>query len=234
MRTSNIILLSVLLLACGTAAAIALTIRYKVEHHLYDEQTSPDSEALTVTPLSPFSQIIVEEYDDVTIRKSNVNSIGWINHKRDTSSFYKNASSLYKLSGDSLVLGGANGDRPGQITITAENLGSIHLRYAPNCRIVGFKQDSLAIYAASREDEDGVQFDSTDVQRLRLDLTGKHTFSLSNSTVGGLWLDLKEDAELSLENARVGWIKGRWKGDIGLKADSATLQNGIGKIEPIQ
>lgn len=229
MRTSNIILLSLFLLVFGTAAALAITLRYKIDHHLYDKlnDKEPDSmEGVSINmPLSPFSEIVLDAYPGTIIRKGDANSIRWIRFKGVS-------APPYILSGDSLVLRPQTGDPyAANVTITVQDLRSIRLRSVSNCKIVGFKQDSLTIYGESLGDDDSVQ--SMDLKRLQLTLDGNKTLVLSNSAVGGLWLDLKNDAGLSLENARMGWIKGRWKGDISLTADSATLQNGIGKIEAI-
>lgn len=225
MRTSNIILFTPLLLCFGTVALAVVTIRYRVDHHMYDSKKEAAKSEFIATPLSPFSQIVLDGYGDVTIRQGNVNSIGWTKSKQ--------GSAAYTLSGDSLVLrdlgGGIHLDNT---TITVQNLAAIHLKNASGFNMVGLKMDSLAIFA--NESDGDIGFDSTDLRRLHLEFGGNNTFSIRNSKVDGLWLNLKDNATLSLENARIQWIRGHWTGDINLKADSATLQHGIEKIETIQ
>jgi hypothetical protein len=226
MRTSNIILLSLLLLIFGTAAAMTLTMRYKIIHHLYDEKQAPAADKMTVTPLSSFSKIVIDADEDVTIRQGNINSIGWT----------KNEGVAVICQGDSLVIRDTAGSstRLDNATITVQNLSAIRLKRSGGCTIEGLRSDSLAICAGQKGYKANITLDSSSLKRLHLDVSGSDAFILSNSMVDGLWLDLKDDAELSLENARMGWIKGRWNGGISLKVASATLQNGIQKIEPLK
>ena len=175
--------------------------------------------------MSPFSQIVLDGYGDVTIRQGNVNSIGWTKSKQ--------GNIPYSIAGDSLVLRDLGGSlHLDNTTITVQNLSAIHLRNASGFNMVGLKMDSLAIY--SKESDGDIGLDSTDLRRLHLDFGGNNTFTIRNSKVEGLWLDLSDEATLSLENARMQWIKGHWNGNINLKEDSATLQHGIEKIETIQ
>jgi len=204
--------------------AMALTFRYKVDHHLYVKTTGDAAEKMTVTPLSPFSRIVVDVDDDITVRQGNLNAISWS----------RNEGVSVNASGDSLVIHAAGGGSGlSNATITVQNLSGIRLMRSGGCAIIGFRGDSLSVSSEKNENDVSLSLDSSNLKRLHLVLSGQDHFDLSNSTVSGLWVDMKGESELSLVNAHVGWVLGNWGGPVSLKVDSATLQNGIQKIQKI-
>jgi hypothetical protein len=165
---------------------------------------------------------LVEKYGSVTIRQGDADSISF--------SDSAHALSAVRQSQDTLVINGGGFASPDNTTITVRNLSEVRLKEVSRCDLFGFGKDSLAVYA----DQGDIAFDSSALQNLHLELGGESTFTLSNSQVKDLWLGMKDKASLSLENARIGSIGGYWKGQINLDEDSATLKNGIGKIELTQ
>lgn len=221
MRTSNIVLLVVLLVFLGTLTALAVSLRVKVDHQWYTSSESATEEWENV-PLGVFSKLTLDGCDGVSVTKGNANVLRVRKGKQNLPAFH--------LQGDQLLLGDS-GHYVGGMTIVVQDLSAITLKRSDNCSLTGFKSDSLSLWSEGG----GVQIDSSDFGGLRVYLKGGSNLTLSNSSCGALSLDMSDDqTTLHLQNDHVKWVKGRWKDAISLDMDAATLQNGIEKIEHIQ
>lgn len=240
MRTSNIILLSVFLLACVSTLGVALTVRYKINHHLY-VAVHVDNNNVSMS-LSPFSAVVLENGDDVTIRKGNVNSISWKGVPRDSAAIFSVDRGVLSLH-DSI-----SGDK--EIVVTTTSLDKVRFHKTDQCTIRGFSQDSLSFFWIPRDTSGNdrqnttLDIDSSDIQRLRLEgrpvisvlkdnLMGENTVSISHSHIAGLWFYSPDNLNITLDNASLGWIRGYWGGDVHLSMDAASSQVNIQRSSQI-
>lgn len=239
MRTSNIILLSVFLLACVSALSLALTARYKVNHHLY---TTVDRGSTVSLSLSPFSEVFIENEDNVTIRKGDVNSISWQGAQHDSAAIFSVDRGVLSLHD---TISGHN-----EVVVTATSLDKVRLHHADQCAINGFNQDSLSVFWIPRDtsgndrQNTALEIDSSDIQRLRLEgrpvisvltdnLMGENTVSISHSHIAGLWFYSPDNLDITLDNTSLGWIRGYWGGDVRLSMDAASSQVNVQRSSQI-
>jgi hypothetical protein len=188
MRTSNKILLGFALLIMLTATALALNVRYKVDHHLYHRKIDADVVTHNVaTPIGHFTRIHVDGSASITVNRMPEDSIWLPPHS---------AGFTYSVVGDTLELTG----NPQDVTIGMSHLNEVELKGSGNCDITGFNGETLAVYAT---DGFSVHLDTLDLGSLHL--RGHGEISLSNSTCERLLLD--STVNFHAEGDRIGSFK---------------------------
>jgi hypothetical protein len=222
MRTSNIILLSLAFVVLATATTLAAILRYKVDHLHYAELI-PSRDAFSDVPLGPFSVILVDGVNDVTVREGGQNLLRLSQREGNPPS--------YRLYGDTLKVWSAR-QGEGTVRIVVRDLRTFLMPKGGDCVLSGLHGDSLSVITGGEWGTTSI--DSADLLSLRLNLGVGKKGLLSRSNCRMLWADMDSSANLGIDSSRIDRLNGRWVGDATFNVDGVTLSKGIQMMQHIQ
>ncbi|TDW99164.1 DUF2807 domain-containing protein [Dinghuibacter silviterrae] len=220
MKKSNIILLALVLVVCGTFVSLAVALRVKFDHKDYKIAQAFDTEFEDVAA-GAFSVIEAENLDGIEINQGDRDSIGLPTRPEKRP--------LYKVVGDTLKLTPGRGPGNDNIRLTVHDLKGLYIHRVNSCHVYNIQGDSLYTLVDGGND---ISIEGGVVGSFRLQLSGGG-IGVDHITCKTLSLYADSVSRVSLKNCMIECVRGRWDGREQVEMDGGTLSF-IQKIERIQ